>query len=172
MRTRNAVTAGVGDKATFVEGDMYKADISKANVLALFLLPSNMLQLRQKFLDLQPGSRIVSNTFGIEGWTPDETVVIEDGCSAWCTALLWIVPAKVAGTWRLEQGEMVLRQDFQLVTGTHGGTPIAGGRLRGDQIRFTVGAAEYTGRVTGTRIEGTVQGGGPQLAWVATRTGG
>ena len=53
---------------------MYQADISKANVLALFLLPSNMLQLRQKFLDLRPGSRIVSNTFGIEGWTPDETV--------------------------------------------------------------------------------------------------
>jgi precorrin-6B methylase 2 len=171
LSTRNAATAGVGDKATFVEGDMYQADISKANVLALFLLPSNMLQLRQKFLDLRPGSRIVSNTFGIEGWTPDETAVLENGCSAWCTALLWIVPAKVAGTWRLEQGELVLNQEFQVVTGTLGGVPIAGGRLRGDQVRFTVGAAEYTGRVTGNRIEGTVQGGGPQLNWAASRTG-
>jgi precorrin-6B methylase 2 len=172
LSTKNAAAEGVADKATFVEGDMYQADISKANVLALFLLPSNMLQLRQKFLDLRPGSRIVSNTFGIEGWTPDETVVVENGCSAWCTALLWIVPAKVAGTWTLEQGDLILSQDFQLVTGTLGGAPIAGGRLRGDQIRFTVGAAEYTGRVTGTRIEGTVQGGGPRLTWGANRTGG
>ena len=83
LSTKNAIEAGVAGKATFVEGDMYQADISKANVLALFLLPSNMLQLRQKFLDLRPGSRIVSNTFGIEGWTPDETVVVENGCSAW-----------------------------------------------------------------------------------------
>ena len=172
LSTRNAASAGVADKATFVEGDMYQADISKANVLALFLLPSNMLQLRQKFLDLRPGSRIVSNTFGMEGWNPDETAVLENGCSAWCTALLWIVPAKVAGAWRLEQGELVLSQEFQVVTGTLGGVPIAGGRLRGDQIRFTVGAAEYTGRITGNRIEGTVQGGGPQLNWAASRTVG
>src|SRR5687768_4158325 len=72
LSKKNAAQAGVSDKAMFVEGDMYEADISKANVLALFLLPSNMLQLRQKFLDLRPGIRIVSNTFGIEGWTPDE----------------------------------------------------------------------------------------------------
>lgn len=171
LSTANAVAAGVADKATFIEGDMYAADISKANVLALFLLPTNMLQLRQKFLDLQPGSRIVSNTFGIEGWTPDETEVV-DGCSAWCTALLWIVPAKVGGAWSLGQGELVLKQDYQMVSGTLAGMPIAGGRLRGDQIRFTVGAAEYTGRVTGNRIDGTVQGGGPQGSWTATRAGG
>ncbi|MSO83613.1 MAG: methyltransferase domain-containing protein [Acidobacteria bacterium] len=171
LSKRSAADAGVADKATFVEGDMYQADISKANVLALFLLPSNMLQLRQKFIDLQPGSRIVSNTFGIEGWTPDETVTIENGCEAWCTALLWIVPAKVGGTWRLGQGELVLSQNFQMITGTLGGTPIADGRLRGDQIRFTVGAAEYTGRVSGERMEGALRGGGPQVSWAATRGG-
>lgn len=171
LSRRGAAEAGVADKATFVEGDMYQADISQANVLALFLLPSNMLQLRQKFLDLQPGSRIVSNTFGIEGWTADETVTVEGGCTAWCTALLWVVPAKVGGTWRLEQGELVLSQTFQMITGALGGTPIADGRLRGDRIRFTVGAAEYTGRVGGDRIEGTVRGGGPQVSWTATRAG-
>jgi SAM-dependent methyltransferase len=168
LSTRNAAAAGVGDKARFVEGDMYQADISKANVLALFLLPSNMLQLRQKFLDLRPGSRIVSNTFGIEGWTPDETVSIE-GCSAWCTALLWIVPAKVGGTWKLDQSDLNLTQEYQMLAGTLGGTPLAGGRLRGDQIRFTVGAVEYTGRVTGNRMEGTTQSGGQQRNWTATR---
>jgi precorrin-6B methylase 2 len=168
LSQRNATEAGVGTRATFVQGDMYEADISKANVLALFLLPSNMLRLRDKFLNLRPGSRIVSNTFGIEDWTADETVTIEN-CSAWCTALLWIVPAKVEGTWRLEQGELTLKQSYQMVSGMLGNVPIADGRLRGDQIRFTVGAAEYTGRVAGNRIQGTVQGGGSQTPWTATR---
>lgn len=166
---KNAAAAGVSDKATFVEGDMYQADISKASVLALFLLPSNMLQLRQKFLDLRPGSRIVSNTFGIEGWTPDETVTMDGDCSAWCTALLWIVPAKVNGQWRIGQDELVLTQNFQMVTGTLGGREISDGRLRGDQIRFTVGAVEYTGTVAGNRIEGAVRGGGPAGMFTATR---
>ena len=169
LSRKNAAAAGVSDKATFVEGDMYEADISKANVLALFLLPSNMLQLRQKFLDLRPGSRIVSNTFGIEGWTPDETVSITGDCSAWCTALLWIVPAKVNGRWRIGQDELMLTQNFQMVTGTLGGRDISDGRLRGDQIRFTVGAVEYTGTVSGDRIEGMIRGGGPAGMFTATR---
>lgn len=169
LSQRSAAAAGVADKATFVEGDMYEADISKASVMALFLLPSNMLQLRPKFLDLRPGSRIVSNTFGIEGWTPDETVTIEQGCSAWCTALLWIVPAKAGGKWRLGDGALVLEQEYQILKGTLDGTAIADGRLRGDQIRFTVGTTEYLGRVTGNRIEGTVRGGGPATTWTATR---
>src|SRR5687768_8585108 len=169
LSKKNAAQAGVSDKAMFVEGDMYEADISKANVLALFLLPSNMLQLRQKFLDLRPGSRIVSNTFGIEGWTPDETVTMDGDCSAWCTALLWIVPAKVNGRWRIGQDELVLTQNFQMVTGTLGGREIADGRLRGDQIRFTVGGVEYTGRVAGDRIEGMVRSGAPASTFTAAR---
>jgi SAM-dependent methyltransferase len=169
LSKKNASAAGVGDKAMFVEGDMYEADISKATVMALFLLPSNMLQLRQKFLDLRPGSRIVSNTFGIEGWTPDETVTMDGDCSAWCTALLWIVPAKVAGAWRMGQDQLVLTQNFQVVTGTLGGREIADGRLRGDQLRFTVGGVEYTGRVTGNRIEGMVRSGAPASTFTATR---
>ncbi len=169
LSKRNAAAAGVADRATFVEGDMYEADISKANVMALFLLPSNMLQLRPKFLNLRPGSRIVSNTFGIEGWTPDETRTIEGNCSAWCTALLWIVPAKVDGTWRLGGGDLALTQEYQMLKGTLDGKPIADGRLRGDQIRFTVGPTEYLGKVTGNRIEGTVRGGGPATTWTATR---
>jgi precorrin-6B methylase 2 len=169
LSRRTAAAAGVGDRATFVEGDMYQADISKASVLALFLLPSNMLQLRPKFLDLRPGSRIVSNTFGIEGWTPDETVTVEQGCTAWCTALLWIVPAKAGGKWRVADGELVLDQQYQVVTGTLDGAAISDGRLRGEQLRFMVGAVEYTGRVAGNRIEGTVRGGGTTRAWTATK---
>ncbi|MBI4265100.1 MAG: methyltransferase domain-containing protein, partial [Acidobacteria bacterium] len=138
-----AAEAGVADRAQFVEGDMFEADISKASVMALFLLPSNMLQLRSKFLDLRPGTRIVSNTFGIQDWEADETVRLDGDCAAWCTALLWIVPAKVAGPWRLSDGELRLEQAYQVVTGTLGSMPIANGRLRGDAITFTAGAAEY-----------------------------
>ncbi len=170
LSKKNAAAAGVAGKATFVEGDMYKADISKASVMALFLLPSNMLELREKFLNLRPGSRIVSNTFGIEGWSADETVTIENNCSAWCTALLWIVPARVAGTWRTAEGNLVLEQQYQMLSGTLNGKPIQSGKLRGDQIRFLVGTAEYTGKVAGARIDGALRSGGPAENWTATKT--
>ena len=170
LSKRNAEAAGVGDKAKFVQGDMYASDFSQASVLALFLLPSNMLQLRSKFLQLKPGTRIVANQFGIEGWTADQTETLSE-CSQWCTALLWIVPAKVQGTWRLSQGELTLKQDYQMVSGSLGGAPIANGRLRGDRITFSVGTAEYTGRVNGTAIEGTVSTGGTVSRWKASRSG-
>ena len=169
LSRRLAAEAGVGEKARFVQGDMYQADVSKASVMALFLLPSNMLQLRSKFLGLKPGSRIVSNTFGIQDWTADETVSIGGGCTAWCSALLWIVPAKVEGSWRLPQGQLTLKQEFQMVSGTLGSSPISNGRLRGEAISFTAGDAEYTGRVNGDRIEGTVKTGGTETAFTATR---
>jgi SAM-dependent methyltransferase len=175
LARKNATQAGVSDKATFVEGDMYEADISRANVLALFLLPTNLERLTAKFLDLRPGTRIVDNTFAIPGWSPDVTERIETGdCSTWCTALLWIVPAKVAGAWESPQGELTLTQEFQVVAGTaaaKGGAAAAveNGRLRGDQISFTVAGAEYSGRVTGDRIEGTVRSEGRDTAWTATR---
>jgi hypothetical protein len=166
LSKRNAAAAGVSGKAAFVQGDMYQADISKANVMALFLLPSNMLQLRSKFFNLAPGSRIVSNTFGIEGWTADYTETLP-GCTSWCTVLLWIVPAKVDGTWQTPQGALTLKQDFQMLSGTLGTTPITEGKLRGEEITFKVGNAQYTGRVKDGAIEGTVSGGG---TWTARRT--
>jgi hypothetical protein len=165
LSKRSAQTEGVADKATFVQGDMYVADISKANVMALFLLTSNMDVLRPKFLDLAPGSRIVSNTFGITGWTPDHTETLQDCPGSWCTALLWIVPAKVAGTWTLAQGELKLSQEFQVLSGSLGSTPISDGKLTGNEITFRVGSTQYTGRVNGNNMEGSVDG----RRWTATR---
>jgi SAM-dependent methyltransferase len=159
LSSRRAAEAGVAAKAKFVQGDMYEADISKASVMALFLLPSNMLQLRTKFFNLAPGSRIVSNTFGMDGWDADYTETRPD-CASWCTVLLWIVPAKVDGTWQTPQGALTLKQDFQKVSGTLGSSPITEGKLRGEEITFKVGAAEYTGRVKGNVIEGKVSTGG------------
>ena len=174
LSKRNAEKAGVGDKAQFVKGDMYEADFSKANVLALFLLPSNLLQLRSKFLDLRPGSRIVSNTFFIEEWPPDQTVSVDD-CTSWCTAILYIVPAKVGGTWRLPQGELTLNQKYQMVTGTlmSQGKPVeVTGKLNGDEITFAAAGQEFKGKLRGNSLEGTVTTkGGASAAWSATKVG-
>ena len=173
LSKRTAAKEGVSDKASFVQGDMFEADFSQADVLALFLLPDNMMKLQPKFLALKPGARIVGNTFGFQDWTPDEQETITTDCSSWCTALLWIVPAKVEGTWQGPQGELTLKQQYQMLTGTltagGRGVPIAGGRLRGDQISFSVAGAEYTGRVNGDTIEGTVKSATGSAAWKATR---
>jgi SAM-dependent methyltransferase len=164
LSKRRAAEAGAADKANFVEGDMYQADISKATVLALFLLPVNMQQLLPKFLDMTPGSRIVSNTFGIEGWTPDEFATVPN-CSDWCNALLWIIPAKVAGRWKLPQGILTLEQKFQVLTGTLGNAPISEGRLSGNEITFSVGGLQYQGLVRDDTMSGTAGG----IAWTAGR---
>jgi SAM-dependent methyltransferase len=174
LSQRNAAQQGVSDKATFVQGDMYAAEFSDATVLALFLLPQNMLKLQDKFFNLKPGSRIVANTFGMEGWEPDEKdVENEDDCSSWCTVLLWIVPAKVGGGWRLPQGEIQFTQAFQMLSGSlsSGGSsaPIVDGRLRGNDIMFTVGPAQYTGVVNGNVMTGTVRTGGGSASWSASR---
>jgi SAM-dependent methyltransferase len=91
---RNAEAAGVGERAQFVEGDMFEADISKATVLALFLLPDNLQRLRSKFESLRPGTRIVLNGFPIDWWEAKETAVIDGDCGNWCTAYLYIVPKR------------------------------------------------------------------------------
>jgi precorrin-6B methylase 2 len=158
LSNRSAKEAGVADKAHFIEGDMYTADISKATVMALFLLPDNLRKLTDKFMALKPGSRLVLNTFAIPEWEADETQTIEGDCASWCTSLLYYVPAKVAGTWKTPQGELTLTQAFQVVTGTltTDGKPVAvTGKLRGEQITLHAGGTELTGRVTGNRIEGT-----------------
>jgi SAM-dependent methyltransferase len=169
LSKRNAEKAGVSDKATFVQGDMFAADFSQATVLALFLLPDNLSKLRDKFANLKPGTRIVANTFGIEGWTPEESVTIQGDCTSWCTVLLYYVPAKVAGTWTTAQGVLALKQDFQTVSGTLGAASIENSKLLGDEISFTASGSAYKGRVNGDSITGTVSAGGRQSAWTATR---
>ena len=175
LSERIAAKEGVADKALFVQGDMYEADISKATVLALFLLTENLNRLAPKFLELKPGTRIVLNGFGIDGWTPDESSRAEGECGSWCTTHLFFVPAKAAGTWRLPQGELKLEQKFQVLSGslTAGGrmSPITGGKLRGDQITFTAGGATYAGSVNGDVMSGELKGSA-NGAWRATRVGG
>ncbi len=162
---RAAEKAGVADKAQFVQGDMYVADISKATVLALFLLPENLNKLADKFLALRPGSRIVANQFAVSGWEPDESGRVEGDCGSWCNWLLYIVPAQAGGRWRLQKGELELQQKFQMLTGTYtvdgAVTQVSNARLRGDQITFSLGATQYSGRVNGAGMAGS--------GWNATR---
>jgi len=168
LSKRNAAKEGVSDKATFMKADLFETDFSPAQVITMFLLPSINLKLRPKILNLKPGTRIVSNSFDMEEWKPDETANVE-GCSNWCTAHLWIVPAKVGGNWKLPQGELSIKQTFQMVTGTlKNGNVVSpiNGKLNGDQISFTAGSTQYTGRVNGNSMEGNAGG----AKWSATRS--
>jgi Methyltransferase domain len=167
LSKRNAAKEGVSDKASFMKADLFESDFSQAQVITMFLLSSINIKLRPKILDLKPGTRIVSNTFDMGEWKPDETATLP-GCNSWCTAHLWIVPAKTEGTWKLPQGELTIKQSFQMINGTlksaNATTPV-NGKLNGDQISFSAGSASYTGRVNGNAMEGTVGGN----KWSATR---
>jgi SAM-dependent methyltransferase len=172
LSRRTAAREGVADKARFVQGDMFEADISQATVLPLFLLHENLRKLTPKFLALKPGTRIVTNGFEIAGWKAEETGRADGDCMTWCTAYLYIVPARVAGTWRLPEGTLKLEQHFQVISGTLAsqGAPLAisNGRLKGDRITFTVGGTQYAGRVNGNSMSGSL-GGSPAQRWSATR---
>ena len=163
LSKRAAAAAGVSDKASFVQGDMFEADISQATVLPLFLLPAHLSALAPKFLKLKPGTRIVSNTYEIGGgWEPDETVRTTP-CNSWCIAVLYVVPAQVAGSWRLADGEwLLLEQHYQKIYGAYQidnvAVSIENGRLRGEEISFTVNNVAYTGRINGHTMSGAAKG--------------
>ena len=168
-----ATEAGVGGasgKAQFVQGDMYIADISQANVMAIFLLPHNMEKLRDNFLNLQPGSRIVSNTFAIPEWEADYMETMPDCNTSWCTILLWYVPAKVEGTWQTPQGPLTLSQQYQRFSGSQGTTPVAEGKINGEQVTFTLGQNRVAAVVKGNVMEGSIVTNGKPTPWRATKT--
>jgi SAM-dependent methyltransferase len=175
LSRKNADEAGVSKRAEFIQGDLFEADLSQATVITMFLLPGINLRLRPSLLELKPGTRIVSNSFTMDDWIPDETARNIEGCNSYCDALLWIVPAKVEGTWSTPRGELKLSQKFQMVSGTlktgNNTVAISGGRLNGDQITFSVNNDKYTGRVNGRNITGTVTSDQGNGKWNATRTG-
>ena len=160
-----AEEAGVTARASFIQGDMYAADISPATVLALYLLPANLERLAPAFLRLRPGTRIVSNTFWIEGWDADARQDIEQGpCDGCSQILLYFVPARVEGEWRTADGAVLqFTQRFQMAAGavTPPGGPAAvlsEGRLRGAQFAFTAGGVHYAVTVNGDTMDGTADG--------------
>jgi len=159
LSRRNAEKAGVAGRATFVKADLFETDFSRADVITMFLLPSINMSLRPKILGLRPGTRIVSNTFTMGDWAADEIARLSeaDGCKAsYCMALFWIVPARVAGIHKLPQGELILQQNFQMLTGSlraEGRKSDIEGRVRGEEISFRAGGREYRGRWNGKTLE-------------------
>ncbi len=176
LSRKNAAQEGVTARAEFIEGDLFEQDLSKATVITMFLLPEINLKLRPRLLDLKPGTRIVSNTFTMGEWEPDLEVNTPENWNSWTTALLWIIPAKVEGTWRIGKEELVITQEFQLVRGTlnTGGKPVAitDGRLHGKEISFSVGGAQYKGVVDGAKMVGTVtnSASGSTRDWIAAKS--
>jgi SAM-dependent methyltransferase len=185
LSAKNAEKAGLGDKVKFIKADIFETDFSQATVITMYLLPALNLKLRPKILDLRPGTRVVSHAFNMEDWQPDQTVTVEGR-----DAFLWIVPAKVAGSWKLsvpagsgeESWNVRLGQQFQVLSGrAQNGDKsfdLADGRLRGGNIRFGFVDGngvkrEFSGQVRGDRMEGTTQTqGGTPVKWSATRVAG
>ena len=183
---RLAAEAGVAERTSFVHGDIFESDLAAASVITMYLSESVNLRLRPKLLALKPGTRIVTNSFGFGEWQADDSATAislkaliapflasaKDHCFFFCTAFLWIVPAKVEGRWRMAGGELDLRQSFQMVSGvvkTEGkSAPLANGRLRGEALSFTAGETAYAGRVGAGRIDGTARRNGVVSPWNAT----
>lgn len=166
LAEQRAKEAGMSQRATFKQGDFFKTDFSQATVLTMFLLPSLNEALRPTILNMKPGTRVVTNTFrmgsGDDEWLPETEQRVEPCESSWCTAILYVVPAKVEGTWKMGSSTLTLTQKFQVVGGTMASAPVSG-RLHGYDIEFTAGGTKYTGRVSadGRTMTGT--------GWTATR---
>ena len=179
LSNRNASREGVTTKAKFVRGDIFETDFTQATVVTMYLLPGLNVKLRPRILDMKPGTRVVSHQFNMEDWQPDEITNL-DGRRAY----FWIVPAKVQGNWRVQSGsdgwDLALEQKYQMLEGSVKFGAINAGlrdtRLQGDKIAFAfVDAAgvkrEFTGRVNGNTMEGTVKpdNNGPESRWTAAK---
>jgi hypothetical protein len=178
VSNRTAAKEGVAGKARFVKADIFESDFSQATVITMYLLPGLNLKLRPKLLDMKPGTRIVSHQFNMDDWQPDETTNI-DGRRAY----FWLIPAKVAGTWRFQSGseglDVTLEQKYQMLEGTVKlGTVNAGlrdAKLAGDKISFAFvdqGGVrrDFTGKVSGNTMDGTMKlETGPESKWTATK---
>ncbi len=156
---RRAEKEGVAGRAAFVKEDLFESDLSQASVVMVFLLPEMNLKLRPKLLQLKPGTRVIANTFNMGDWAPDETVSMSEdqGCNAsWCTAHLWIVPARVEGRHRTAFGELELVQRHQNFSGTlrskNDELPVTG-RVRGERVLLEAGGRSFAGRVVDGQLE-------------------
>ncbi len=178
LSKRNAEKEGVSSKASFMRGDIFSVDFSRATVLTMYLLPDLNLKLRPKILDMKPGTRVVSHAFSMGDWEADKTMSVAER-----TAYFWIVPAKVAGTWNSKtasgDAELMLKQNYQKIEGNlkigNRDLQLMNAKLEGDHISFTVEdggpvLCEYSGRVKGNLIDGVEKpANGTEVKWTASR---
>ena len=178
LARETARAQGVSHLASFVQQDLFEADLSGATVIALYISPGVMTRLKPRLAELRPGTRIVSHHFTLDDWEPDETIRVEGR-----SAHLWVVPAAVRGAWAVDiAGEAFtvrIDQRHQVLTtsGSRGGRelPVIGAQLRGTELRFTAfdrdgSSRHFTGLVDGDRMSGDSQGEGiAPLRWSARR---
>jgi hypothetical protein len=187
LSNNEARKRGVADRVSFEVQDVFKADISRATVVTLYLLPGMMVNLRPKILkELKPGTRVVSHDYHFDEWPADEQYTWDvpekekiNGVPK-ATVYLWIVPARIAGRWQVrldsgEQNELILRQQYQNFTGADAkGNKLVVTSLRGEDIAFVLPAAVgrqlFKGRVSGDSMTGMVElPGGKTARWTAQR---
>jgi hypothetical protein len=142
LAQRNAQRAGVAERVRIVHGDIFKEDFSKATVVTMYLLEELNAQLRPTILAMKPGTRVLSNTFSMGDWEPDQVIRVSNG-----TGYFWTVPANVAGLWTLsgldENGNATLKleQSFQRLGGSltlQGKTQnLLGARIEGSVLHFS-----------------------------------
>ncbi|MGZ5090364.1 MAG: class I SAM-dependent methyltransferase [Burkholderiales bacterium] len=179
LAKRNAEKEGVAGRAQFIRADIFQTDFTQATVLTLYLLPSLNVKLRPTILNMKPGTRVVSHAFTMDDWQADQVDSSEGR-----TAYMWIVPAKAAGTWRIEVAggpryEATFIQQYQNIGGSAkiDGRPVqfSNGKLRGEAVSFRIEDAgtprDFTGRVSGDRMEGTLKTANGETKWTATRMG-
>jgi len=180
---------GLAERVKFMKQDLFKTDMSQATVITMYLLPDTVNLLKDKFLnELKPGTRIVSHDYPLTGWIPDKYVQmdLEDKIqiSGVTTTLiyLYVVPAKVAGSWKAQMppalskqpATLSLKQQLTRVTGSARldgkEVPLEDVKLRGDQLSFKLAGRKgtFSGVVKGNSIEGVVDGKTP---WSATLGG-
>jgi SAM-dependent methyltransferase len=163
---KNLEASAQGDRVRFVRQNLFETDLSKATVLTMYLLPHLNIKLRPQILNLRPGTRIASHDFTMGEWEPD---IFEDVNGR--DVMLWIVPAKVEGNWRVQAGrqtfDISIKQEFQEIKGTaqigNRRVPLRRTRLAGDQIEFSAQLGRqmlhFRGRVEDNRMTGRVMGG-------------
>lgn len=160
----------VTDRVSFEQADIFESDFSDATVVTLFLLPKLNMRLRPILLDMPPGTRVVSNSFLMEDWDPDETRMVSEDCSGHCIAYKWVVPAKVAGDWQLNGKRLVLAQKFQKLEGqVHEGDragTLEEARINGKKVAFKINDQHYEGQIDGNKMRGTING---TQSWEATK---
>jgi precorrin-6B methylase 2 len=169
---RNARSAGVAERVSFVQGDVLTADLSEASVVTLYLLPGLIGRLQPRFIgELRPGTRIVAHAFAMAGWKPDRSEVMRiaqphPGQGPESRLYLWVVPAEVRGTWRGGGREVRIEQNYQQID-------VAGAsdaRLSGREISWRTGEGRFHGRVEASRMTGELTApDGRRQALVLTR---
>ncbi len=193
----NAKRAGVSERTRFEVLDLFETDLSKANVVTMYLLPEVNLKLRPLLIEmLRPGTRIVSHDYDLGDWVPDETIEIRTpdklvGPMGRSKVMLWVVPSDLRGNWTSElpahggRWRFNVQQKHQLLdvkAAAEGhDIPIRGAGLKGNEITL-LGTGAIGGKIWNHRFQGMLKGDqlegelrisdGEQtkrLAWNATR---